>query len=58
MEDNVPELVEAIYSEPFTKGERRALRRILGRATVVVLALLVFLLALNAVAAALGHGLF
>lgn len=58
MEDNVPELVEAIYSEPLTKGERRALRRIIGRAAVVVLALLVFLLALNAVAAALGYGSF
>ena len=52
------DFISDLVSRPWTREESRALNRLLGRAAVVVLALLVFLLALNAVAAALGYGSF
>ena len=52
------DLVSELVSRPWSREENRALRRLLGRAALAALALLVFLLVLNAVAAAAGYGSF
>lgn len=55
MDNEVPALVEAIDSEPFTKGERRALRRLLKRAAVGAIVFLAAVIVLSSCAAAMGY---
>lgn len=52
------DLVSELVSRPWSREENRALRRLLGRAALAALALIVALLALNALAASMGYGSF